>query len=99
MATIADTYRRYARLIDPHTAVGLAAARKLGARNGVPAVVLATAHPAKFPETVARATGVVPPLPPRLEQSYLGPERFSVLPSDARTLRTFIEARSAHHEC
>jgi threonine synthase len=94
-----EAYRRYGRLIDPHSAVGLAAARRTAASGTAPTVVLATAHPGKFPETVADATGVVPPLPPRLEQSYLGPERFSVLPSDARTLRTFIEARSAHHEC
>jgi threonine synthase len=99
LATIDEAYRRYGRLIDPHSAVGLAAARRTAASGTAPTVVLATAHPGKFPETVADATGVVPPLPPRLEQSYLGPERFSVLPSDARTLRTFIEARSAHHEC
>jgi threonine synthase len=98
LATIADTHRRHNRLIDPHTAVGLATARKLGASEGVPTVVLATAGPAKFPETVARATGVVPPLPPRLEHSYLGPERYSVLPNDARRLRAFIETKATHHE-
>jgi threonine synthase len=99
LATIADTYRRYDRLIDPHTAVALAAARKFDASEGIPTVVLATAHPAKFPETVARATGMVPPLPPRLEHSYLGPERHSVLPNDARRLRAFIETKATHHEC
>jgi len=96
--TIRDSWRDYRRLIDPHTAVGLAAARQTGIGAGIPTVVLATAHPAKFPETVARATGMVPPLPQRLEHSYLGPERYLVLPNDARALRAFIEARSAHHE-
>jgi threonine synthase len=96
--TIRDSWRDYRRLIDPHTAVGLAAARQTGIGAGIPTVVLATAHPAKFPETVARATGMVPPLPRRLEHSYLGPERYLVLPNDARALRAFIEARSAHHE-
>jgi threonine synthase len=99
LETVAEAYRRYGRLIDPHTAVGLAAARRIGTRDGIPTVVLATAHPAKFPETVSRATGVVPPLPPRLEHSYLGPERYSVLPNDARRLRAFIETKAAHHEC
>ena len=99
LATMRDTYRRYGRLIDPHTAVGLAAAHRVPASNSISTVVLATADAAKFSETVARATGMVPPLPQRLEQSYLGPERFSVLPNDTRALRTFIEARSAHHEC
>jgi len=90
IATIADARHRYAQLIDPHTAVGIAAARR-AANEGIPTVVFATAHPAKFPETVAKATGVVPPLPPRLKHSYLGPERYSVLPNDARRLRAFIE--------
>ncbi|HEX9159067.1 MAG TPA: threonine synthase, partial [Rhizomicrobium sp.] len=98
LATMRESHRRYGRLVDPHTAVGLAVASRLPATGGAPTVVLATAHPAKFPETVARATGAVPPLPPRLEQSYLGPERFSVLPNDAQALRAFIEARSTNHE-
>jgi len=99
LATMRDTHRRFGRLVDPHTAVGLAAASKIPETDGFPTVVLATAHPTKFPETVERATGVVPPLPPRLEHSYLAPENYSVLPNDARCLRAFIEARSAHHEC
>jgi threonine synthase len=99
LTTMRDAHRRHGRLVDPHTAVGLAAASRISETDGFPTVVLATAHPAKFPETVARATGVVPPLPQRLEQSYLGRERYSALPNDARRLRAFIEARSAHHEC
>jgi threonine synthase len=95
---IRDSYRRWGRLIDPHTAVGLAAASRLVPDGDIPTVVLATAHPAKFPETVARATGTVPPLPPRLRHSYVGLERMTVLPPDALRLRTFIEARTAPHE-
>src|SRR5579871_4617569 len=95
MEVISDTWRRYGRLVDPHTAVGLAAARRTTTGTDTPTVVLATAHPAKFPETVSRATGMVPPLPRGLEQSYLGVERFSVLPNEARGLRAFIESRSA----
>ncbi|HLY05607.1 MAG TPA: threonine synthase [Rhizomicrobium sp.] len=97
LATIRHVHRRFGRLVDPHTAVGLAAATRVPATD-VPTVILATAHPAKFPETVARATGLVAPLPPRLEQSYLEPERYSVLPTGAPELRAFIEARSANHE-
>jgi len=98
LETIAETYSRYGKLIDPHTAVGLAAAKRLRKDDETPTVVLATAHPAKFPETVARATGMVPPLPLRLQQSYLEPERVTVLPSDANRLRDFIETRTAAHE-
>jgi threonine synthase len=98
LQTMADAHGRYGRLIDPHTAVALAAAKRLGSSGGVPAVVLATAHPAKFPETVVGATGVVPPLPLRLQQSYLEPERVTVLPPDADRLRGLIETRTATHE-
>ncbi len=98
LETIRDAERRYGRLIDPHTAVGLAAARRNRRSGDAPTVVLATAHPAKFPETVAKATGAVPPLPARLRQSYLGTERASVLPPDADRLRGFIENRTAPHE-
>jgi threonine synthase len=98
LRTIRDAHERYGRLIDPHTAVGLAAANRLSRSADVPIVVLSTAHPAKFPETVARATGMVPPLPLRVQQSYLGTERVSVLPPDANCLRNFIETRTAPYE-
>jgi threonine synthase len=99
LATIRDTHRRYGRLVDPHTAVGIAAAARIPVTDRAPIAVLATAHPAKFPETVALATGAVPPLPPSLEQSYVERERYSVLPNAASELRAFIEARSVSHEC
>jgi threonine synthase len=93
LETIRATHRDTGRFVDPHTAVGLAAARRPQQHAEVPTVVLATAHPAKFPETVARATGTVPLLPPRLRQSYVGAERYTVLPNDARALRAFLENR------
>jgi threonine synthase len=98
LQAIREAYDRYGRLIDPHTAVGLAAANRLSTTGTEPAVLLATAHPAKFPETVAKATGMVPPLPPRLQQSYLGEERATVLPPDIDQIRSFIET-STPHEC
>lgn len=98
LETMRDMHRRLGRLIDPHTAVAVAAARRLSAEDSGPVVVLATADGAKFPETVARATGTVPPLPARLGQSYVGTERYTVLANDAQTLRSFIETRTASHE-
>jgi threonine synthase len=55
LATIADVYQRYGYVVDPHTAVGIAAARQFALPD--PVVCLATAHPAKFPEAVDRAVG------------------------------------------
>ena len=81
--TIADLHANHGYLLDPHTAVGVAAARRL-ADAGTHPVCLATAHPAKFPETVARAIGKDAPLHPSLAR---------LRPEDAR--RTEIPARPA----
>ncbi len=62
---------------DPHSAIGIAAARA-HARPGVPMVAVATAHPAKFPDAVRRATGVSPALPPHLSDLFSRPERYAV---------------------
>ena len=63
---IARTYAEFGRVICPHTAVALHAARRLDRSVG-PAVVLSTAHPAKFPEAVEAALGFAPERPPQLE--------------------------------
>jgi threonine synthase len=63
--TMRWAWNRYGVLLDPHTAIGVAVARRdLPSRRGRETTVLATAHPAKFPEVVHRATGETPPLPP-----------------------------------
>jgi threonine synthase len=58
-------------------------------------VVLATAHPAKFPDAVVAATGVHPPLPPRLADLLERPERCTVLPNDPVAVQGFVDARLA----
>lgn len=62
-------------IADPHTAIGIAAARA-AAPVGVPVIAAATAHPAKFPEAMERAIGIRPGLPERLEDLYLRHESF-----------------------
>jgi len=81
--------------LDPHTAVGVGVAREQAARLGLPTVVLATAHPAKFPDAVARATGERPALPPRLADLFERPERCETLANDAEALKTLVRARLA----
>ena len=85
-------------LIDPHTAVGLAAARKEQQRMPGPMVVLGTAHPAKFPEAVKRATGRTAEIPERLQARLCGRERFKLLPNSAAAVADTIEthARARH---
>lgn len=79
LAVMRETWRDHGMLIDPHTAVALAAARA-HAIPGVPTVVVATAHPAKFPDAVAAATGERPALPEALADLYDRPEFYRVVP-------------------
>jgi threonine synthase len=76
-------------LVDPHTAVGIGAARARWNR-GRPMVALATAHPAKFPDAVERATGIRPPLPERLADLLEREEHFDVLPNDVGAVRDHV---------
>jgi threonine synthase len=87
-ATIGEVYRELGIAIDPHTAVGLRAARDL-MPNG-PVITLATAHPAKFPDAVEKACGVRPPLPEHLADLYEREERCAVLPNDLAVLQEHI---------
>jgi threonine synthase len=82
-------------LADPHTAIGTAAARAHApADPGIPVVVAATAHPAKFPDAVERAVGLRPPLPARLADLYAREERFSVLPLGLAAVEDFVRAQT-----
>jgi threonine synthase len=88
---IRDTYERYGYLIDPHTAVGVGAARAVG-RGGEPIVCLSTAHPAKFPDAVRKATGVDPPVPDRLAAALEGEERYDRLANDLEQVKAYVAA-------
>jgi threonine synthase len=89
---IARTYAETGILVDPHTAVGLGAAAHR-ADTSVPMVTLATAHPAKFPDAVERATGIRPPLPAHLADLHDRPEHTATLPNDLAKIQAFV-ARS-----
>jgi threonine synthase len=89
LATIRSVYESTGMLIDPHTAVGVKAARDF-AEDGVPMLTLATAHPAKFPDAVERATGERPTLPEHLADLFDRPERTTQLPNDLATVEAFV---------
>ena len=94
LATIKSVHAETGRIIDPHTAVAVAAARKLG-KSKSPIVVLSTAHAAKFPDAVKRAIGAPPPVPSRLKALESGVERVETLPNKLPLIQQFIESRLA----
>jgi threonine synthase len=94
MATIATTWEESGYLLDPHTAVGVAAAKADPLDPAIPMVVLATAHPAKFPDAVEKASGRRPPLPPRLSDLYEREERLTDLPNDLGVVQQFVVSRA-----
>ena len=76
--------------IDPHTAIGLHAARAAGIDAGVPVVTLATAHPAKFTDAVEHATGIRPVLPARVGDLFEREERLVALPGDYAAVADYV---------
>ena len=83
LATISSVYDECAYLLDPHSAIGVAAARSMNLPADVARITLATAHPAKFPAAVASAIpGVEPSLPAHLADLFEREERFSILDND-----------------
>ncbi|GIK99870.1 MAG: threonine synthase [Alphaproteobacteria bacterium] len=92
---IAEVHRQSGELLDPHSAIGVAAAHACHRDRDVPIVALATAHPAKFPDAVEKATGIRPVLPPRLAGLMEMPERVEVLPNDLKAVQSYIRGRNA----
>jgi threonine synthase len=92
---MAQTYRTTGYVLDPHSAVGTRAGRALLERNPeTPVVALSTAHPAKFPDAVERATGVRPALPPHMADLMDRKESFTILPNDQAAVERFIRERA-----
>jgi threonine synthase len=89
VATIRDTWQRFGVMIDTHTADGLKVARE-HLDPGVPMIVLETALPAKFADTIVEALGRQPERPAALEGIEQLPKRFTVMRVDAQAVKRFI---------
>jgi len=83
-------WERCGELIDPHTAIGLHAARNTELPRDVPIVTLATAHPGKFRDAVERATGRRPGLPARVGDLFEREERYVELPAEYEAVAAYI---------
>ncbi len=90
LATIRDTFSRFEVMVDTHTADGLKVARE-HLTPGVPMLVLETALPAKFAETIREALGREPGRPAGLEGIENLPKRYKVMPADVAAIKTYIE--------
>lgn len=94
LATIARLHGTTGEILCPHSAVGVKVAEEhLGT---TPMITLATAHPAKFPDAVERATGLRPALPPRMADLFDRSERVTRVPNDLGALETLIRERTGH---
>jgi threonine synthase len=92
LAAIHGLHAATGYLADPHSVIAIEAARAHPAAPGIPTVAMATAHPAKFPDAIERATGVRPPLPPRLADLYERPESYVRAPNDLAAVEAEVRA-------
>ncbi|AQS42086.1 MAG: Threonine synthase [Candidatus Tokpelaia hoelldobleri] len=91
--TIRDVWQASGYLADPHTAIAVKVAREQE-QGDIPMVVLATAHPAKFPAAVEEASGQRPQLPLRLGDLMAREEHFTPLPNEEKSVKEFISRHS-----
>ncbi|HEY0519527.1 MAG TPA: threonine synthase [Ilumatobacteraceae bacterium] len=94
LAVIRRVHESTGMLIDPHTAVAVGVAEQFKGLIDGPLVTLATAHPAKFPDAVERATGIRPALPAHLADLLERPEYFTRLPNDLTAVEEFVESNT-----
>jgi threonine synthase len=92
-STIAAIHDETGEIIDPHTAVAVAAARRFA--SAAPVIALSTAHPAKFPEAVEAACGMIPVAPARAGALNGLPERFDRLPASGAAVMDYIRKFAA----
>ncbi|MET3716948.1 threonine synthase [Pseudomonas sp. PvP001] len=89
--TIAQVFAECGEVLDPHTAIGVRAARECRRSLDTPMVVLGTAHPVKFPEAVQKAgVGKALELPPHLVDLFEREEKCTVLPNDLSAVQAFV---------
>jgi threonine synthase len=89
LETIGSFYKKHGYVLDPHTAVGIAAAQSTGGA----VITLATAHPAKFPDAVAKATGTAPQLPAHMQDLFTRTEHYEKMPNDRNAVQAAIISR------
>jgi threonine synthase len=90
LATIRKYHAEHRYLLDPHTAVGVSVAERLADAGGDPIICLATAHPAKFPEAIEKATGRDLAHHPKIDALAELPTSYTVVPNDKEKVRQLL---------
>jgi threonine synthase len=90
---IRSVFERTGYVLDPHTAVGYMVHEETPAPTDTPSVVLATAHPAKFPDVVEQAIGRAVPLPPGIAAVMDAEEHMEEIPAELAALAQAMDAR------
>ena len=89
--TIAQVFAETGEVLDPHTAIGVKAARECRRSLDIPMVILGTAHPVKFPDAVEKAgVGKALELPAHLSDLFEREERYTVLANDLKAVQAFV---------
>ncbi len=88
---ITKIFKNSLYLADPHTAIGITTAQKYKDKD-TPMVTVATAHPAKFPDAIKQATGILPPLPLTMADLYERKEYYQILPADLKIIEESVRA-------
>jgi len=95
LALIGEAHKRTGEIIDPHSAIGLAGPWQHRPAGNEPSIVVATAHPAKFPDAVEQAIGIRPALPPALADLASREERCAALHNDAAALKAYMRRHAS----
>ena len=90
-SVIEKVYKNQGMLIDPHTAVAIGAANKTSLQGNT--IILATAHPSKFPDVVMKETNIKPELPENFKNILVENERYDKLPKDLKRIQDYIFKR------
>ncbi len=90
--TIAEVFAETGKLVDPHTAVGIRAARDCNTDPNTPMITLSTAHPAKFSEAITAAGLDTPELPAHLKDLFEKEEHYTVLANDLAAVTAFVKS-------
>lgn len=92
--TIAEIFADSGKLVDPHTAVGIRAARQCNTNAELPMITLSTAHPAKFSDAITEAGLDTPELPAHLNDLFEKEEHYTVLANDLEAVTDFVKSHS-----